>query len=594
VLEVLGRLQENQFYLKPEKCELERQRIEYLGLIITPDHIEMDPKKISGVTNWPVPKRKRDIQSFLGFANFYRRFIKDFSLIAKPMTKLTGKVDWQWGQEQQEAFDQIKKAMTFAPVLAIPTQDDPIRLECDASDYATGAVLSQQQQGLWHPLGYISGSMSETERNYEVYDKELLSMMLALEEWRHLLIGAKHPFEIWSDHRNLTYFKQPQKVNRRQARWITELADYNFTPHHRPRRLMAKADAFSRRSDHDQEKDDNENTVVLKIENFHAQIFNFLPEEQTLIKKIRKLPIEPEIQLLLEDEAKGWTTENGLVLFADRVYVPNSVLREQIIALHHDTILSGHPGINKTHELITRNYFWPKMSQDVNSYVKGCEVCQRTKIDHRKRAAQLHPHAVPERPWETISVDMIGPLPESQGYDAILHIVDHFTKEMIAIPTHTRLSSEGWAREFVKHVFSKRGLPKKIISDRGPQFVSKFIVDLYRLLGIQGNPSTAYHPQTDGQTERLNQEIELFLRIYVNYQQNDWAEWLAIATFNYNDKIHASTGQSPFFLNHGYHPRKGIEPGTVQNLGAKEFVDRSEEARSNARKALEKTSEQMK
>jgi hypothetical protein len=165
---------------------------------------------------------------------------------------------------------------------------------------------------------------------------------------------------------------------------------------------------------------------------------------------------------------------------------------------------------------------------------------------------------------------------------------------MIAIPTHTRISSEGWACEFVKHVLSKRGLPKKIISDRGPQFVSKFIVDLYRLLGIQGNPSTAYHPQTDGQTEHLNQEIEQFLRIYVNYQQNNWAEWLAIATFNYNDKIHSSTGQSPFFLNHGYHPRKGIEPGKVQNLGAKEFVDRLEEARNNARKALEKMSEQMK
>jgi hypothetical protein len=137
---------------------------------------------------------------------------------------------------------------------------------------------------------------------------------------------------------------------------------------------------------------------VLKPENFRAQIFDFLPEEQSLMKKIKKLPIEPEIQLLLKDEAKGWTTENGLVLFADRVYFPDLVLCGQIIALHHDTILSGHPGINKTHKLITRNYFWPKMSQDVNSYVKGCKVCQRTKIDHRKRAAPLHPHAVPEGP----------------------------------------------------------------------------------------------------------------------------------------------------------------------------------------------------
>jgi len=182
--------------------------------------------------------------------------------------------------------------------------------------------------------------------------------------------------------------------------------------------------------------------------------------------------------------------------------------------------------------------------------VSGCETCQRTKIDHGKKTAPLYTNSIPEGPWETISMDLIGPLPESQGYDSILNVVDRFSKEMVAIPCHTTLTAEGCARLLMERIFLLRGFPKKIITDRGPQFVSKFMTNLYGLLGIKGNPSTAYHPQTDGQTERLNQELEQYLRIFVNYHQNDWVEWLPFATFSYNDKVHSATGYSPFFLNH--------------------------------------------
>ena len=164
----------------------------------------MDPKKVSGVTEWKTPKNKRDVQSFLGFANYYRRFIRDFSLIAKPMTRLTGNVEWQWDEDEQLAFDMIKEAITTAPVLAIPNHEDLYKVECDASDFATGAILSQKQNDKWHPVAFISKSLTKEEKNYQIYDKEMLSMMLALREWRHYLKGAKQQFEIWSDHRNLT------------------------------------------------------------------------------------------------------------------------------------------------------------------------------------------------------------------------------------------------------------------------------------------------------------------------------------------------------------------------------------------------------
>jgi hypothetical protein len=190
---------------------------------------------------------------------------------------------------------------------------------------------------------------------------------------------------------------------------------------------------------------------------------------------------------------------------------------------------------------------------------------------------------------------MITQLPESQGHDAILVIVDWFSKEIIVIPSQTELTSEGWAREYIAHVFSKHGLSRKIISDRGPQFVSKFIRDIYRLLGIEGNPSTAFHPQTDGQTERMNQEIEQYLRIFVNHQQNDWAEWLPLAAFSYNDKIHSATGHSPFYVNHGHHPWKGIEPrAEAQNEAASSFVDRMSKVREEVSSALKLAQEQVK
>ena len=210
--------------------------------------------------------------------------------------------------------------------------------------------------------------------------------------------------------------------------------------------------------------------------------------------------------------------DGQLVTWEHRIYVPKDpILQEKIIRLHHTSITTGHPGRFKTQELITRNYWWPRIQADVQSYVDGCETCQRTKTHHGKRHAPLNPNAIPSGPWETVTADMIGPLPASNGFDAILVIVDWFSKTGIAVPTQTELNSVGWAKEYIKHVFSKHGLSRKFISDQGSQFVLRFIKDVWTLLGIEGNPSMAYHPQTDGQTEHVNQELEQYLQIFVNY-----------------------------------------------------------------------------
>ncbi len=479
----------------------------------------MDPIKIAGIAEWPTPTKKRELQSFLGFTNFYQKFIKNYSKVVKALTALTGLAPWKWTSAQDAAFAELKRCMAEDVILAIPNEKDPFMVEADASEGAIGAVLSQKQNGKWHPVVFMSKSLSATERNYEIYDKELLTIMLALNEWHHYLMGAAVDVEIWTDHQNLQYFQKPQKLNRRQARWVTELAEYHFALHHKLGTLNKKADLLSRRNDHDQGKDDNGDIVVLQPMHFRALI---MPTTNEVHMKVEEATRQEElwdegIKTSLAHE-RGVSREGGLLKYDGHVYVPcNHALQGKIIAQFHDHVSAGHPGIEKTKELVLREYWWPKMKKAVKAYVKGCEVCQRTKSSTQPKAAPLNPNAIPEGPWTHISVDMVTGLPTSNGCDALLVIVDRFSKAIIPIACNIKLSAKGWAQILQDHVYTKHGMPQVIISDRGPQFVSKFMKELYQLLDIMPNALTAWHPQTDGQTEQVNQEIEKYLQIFVNY-----------------------------------------------------------------------------
>ncbi len=283
--EVLKVLRKNKLSLKAEKCEFETLEMEYLGVIISEGSIRMDPVKIAGIAAWPVPTKKVQLQSFLGFTNFYRCFIKGYSKVVKPMTQLTGNDPWKWGKAQQDAFEELKRLLAEEVVLAIPTENGKFRVEADASEGAIGAVLSQEQDGKWRPVVFLSKSLTVTERNYKIYDKELLAIMLALDEWRHYLMGVTQDFEIWTDHQNLQYFQKPQKLNRRQARWVTELAEYHFSLHHKPGASNKKADLLSHRADHDTGKEDNDEVIVLKPEHFWALVMPTIEEVHTKIKQ---------------------------------------------------------------------------------------------------------------------------------------------------------------------------------------------------------------------------------------------------------------------------------------------------------------------
>jgi len=251
VEEILKRLEENDLYIKLEKCMWKVRKIGFLEVVIGPNRIEMEKKKIEGVLSWLEPKNIKDIRKFLGLTNYYRRFIKDFAQVARPMNMLIRKdKKWRWEEAQQKAFDELKQVFTMKPVLAAPDLDKEFRVEADASNYAPGEVLSMKcSDNRWRPVAFISKSLSNTERNYEIHNKEILAIVRCLEAWRHFLEGATVKFEIWTDHKNLKYFMKAQKLNHRQARWALYLSRFDFVLRHVLGSKMGKANSLSRRPD---------------------------------------------------------------------------------------------------------------------------------------------------------------------------------------------------------------------------------------------------------------------------------------------------------------------------------------------------------
>jgi transposase InsO family protein len=612
---VMELLQKHKLFLKPDKCEFEKTKVEYLGVIISHNSVEMDPIKVAGVADWPAPATKKEVQSFLGFTNFYRRFIQDFSYHARPLFDLTKKdAKWIWSEEEQSAFDTLKRLITSAPILSSPDNSRPFRIEADSSDFATGAVLSQQSadDDKWHPVAFLSKSLSAVERNYEIHDKEMLAIIRAMEDWRHFLEGADHQFEVWTDHKNLEYFRSAKKLNRRQARWSLYLARFDFVLHHRPGKSMGKPDALSRRADHGTGSEDNADITLLTPGLFAIRAtegVEAVGEERDILRDVRKgtrdgeaeEPIAKVVKELKATRSRSvrsaeWSLTDGVLYFRGKAYVPDSFdLRRRIVALCHDTKVAGHAGRWKTLELVSRNYWWPQMSRYVGKYVSTCDLCLRTKAQRHHPVGELHPLPIPPTPWDTVSVDFIVELPESAGHDAVMVVVDSVTKRAHFVSTLTTITAAGTARLFVQHVWRHHGLPRKVVSDRGPQFVAEFTRELYRVLGIKLAATTAFHPQGDGQTERVNQELEQYLRIFVNQRQDDWVDLLPLAEFQYNNHIHSSTQHPPFLLETGRLPRMGFEPdqrpSRVESVN--EFKDRMKDTLEEAKAALAKSKDDM-
>ena len=398
-------------------------------------------------------------------------------------------------------------------------------------------------------------------------------------------------------------------MNRRQARWSLYLSRFNFALKHVAGKSMGRADSLSRRVDWAEGVErDNENQVMLKEEWLEVRAMEQLVEGpgEEIVKKIKEVRDKDEEVIKAVEEMKKagvkmlrneeWQVEEGLVLKEGRVYVPkDEKLRMEIIRLHHDTPIAGHGGQWKTVELVTRNYWWPGITKEVKRYVEGCDQCQRMKNRAEMPAGKLRPNEVLERLWQHISVDFITKLPVSKGHDSILVVCDRFSKMSHFVVTTEKTTAEGLAKLFRDNVWKLHGLPESVISDRGLQFAAELTKELNKMLGIETKLSTAYHPQTDGQTERTNQELEQYLRMYVNHRQNNWSEWLATAEFEFNNKMHTATKMSSFKVNYGRERRMGFDIRKKgKNEKAEEFAREMKERHEEARAVLVKAQKEMK
>ncbi|KAJ3489900.1 hypothetical protein NLJ89_g11486 [Agrocybe chaxingu] len=348
-----------------------------------------------------------------------------------------------------------------------------------------------------------------------------------------------------------------QRLNRRQARWASELADYHFSLVHKPGSSMARADALSRRPDYD--KGYNDNIDVTLLPSHLISLIQTASISSDILTDIKGK--QDDVLFKVQQRQPGWSKTDGIISWYNRVYVPDIPdLRERIIRTNHDSLMTGHPGRYKTVELIQRDFWWPTVTKDVQRYILGCAACQKTKILRTKPRGLLAPNAIPDDVWDTITADLIVGLPLSRGHNAIFVVVDRLSKMVRIMPTSKKVTSEGLARHYRDYVWKDFGLPRRVISDRGSTFASDFTRELNRLLGIETHLSTAYHPQTDGQTERSNQEVELYLRLFVNERQSNWADYLPCAEFAINNRVNSATGFSPFFVNYGKHPARPLQP----------------------------------
>ena len=721
VRKVLDRLRAYKLYAKMSKCAFHTKLVAFLGFLITPEGVSMEPERIRTILEWPEPQCLYDVQQFIGFGNFYRRFIENYSRVAAPLSELTKGAPKKKGANHQKngfvfppearaAFEELKKRFSSAPVLVHFDPAKPIRIEPDASGFAVAAIATQpDNEGRWHPIAFWSRKMIGAETRYETHDSELLAIVESFKHWRHYLEGSKFPVLVLSDHANLRYFMTTKELTRRQARWAERLAAFDFVIEHRPGTLNP-ADAPSRRPDYApkegefmensllptlQEKlrkslgDDEE--AVRRAHSALVQGYAAMPTpkscistmvgnmtltpksdcphsvaedcddaacdahdmsivdewcaagdtgildplvprlmaaqasqgetaytlvlKNSMVELLRMTqdrdPTSQDIRTKIEEEGIGgkklsntpWgLTPDGLLRFSDRVYVPKeTAILHEIMKTHHDDPQGGHYAGKRTLDAIRRKFYWHGIAKDVREYVRNCVSCQRNSVRRHKPYGLLQPLPVPERPGEWLSMDFITGMPPSRWngkvYDAVLVLVDMFTKYTLYLPCTKEIDAPEFAELLYERMIPIFGMPENLVSDRGSLFTSQFWSSFCYFLAVKRRLSTAFHPQTDGQTERQNQVLEYFLRSYVNWEQDDWARWLPIAAFTYNTTTHSATGKSPCEALMGYNP--SIQDSVKEypqeyHADAAQRVQEIQEMRSFMKERLAKAKESMK
>lgn len=627
--EVFQRLRKANLKLSPKKCFLFQREVHYLGHVVSGKGIAVDPEKIRAVREWPVPRDKHEIRSFLGLCTYYRRYVPGFANIAKPLTRLTEEGRrFIWEMDCQDAFKQLKHSLTSAPVLSYPLPEGQFVLDTDASNVGIGGVLSQIQDGHERVISYFSKTLSKPERNYCVTRRELLAVVKSVEHFYKYLYGRR--FLIRTDHAALKWLLQFKNPEGQVARWIERLQEYDFKIEHRAGTSHRNADALSRRPCQDECKH------CSRLEERHTTVArttvvddSWQPEE---LQKDQEN--DPILKIILEWKSKGskpvwedvaahsqtvksywaqWDSmvvENGLlkrvVENADgterktQLVIPKSRVPDVLKEIH-DGSGGGHLGVNRTVDSLRRRFYWMNCNEDVKKWCKKCVVCAGSNGPQRKRRAPMRQYNVGS-PFERIAIDVAGPFPESdEGNKYILVVMDYFSKwvEAYALPNQEAVTV---AEVLVKECICRFGVPRELHSDQGRNFESALFQNICKILGINKTRTTALHPQSDGMVERMNRTINRHLSKVVSNHQRDWDRHLHLFLMAYRSSIHETTGQSPANILFGRELRLpcdlvfGSKPG--EDLAGEDYVTdlrrRMDDTHEQVRRNMQDASDRMK
>lgn len=534
VLELLAR---DQWQVKLSKCSFAKQQVFYLGHVIDAQGVATDPLKIQAIAEWPKPNCIKDLRSFLGLAGYYRKFIRHFGVICQSLTTLLKKGSlFVWTNDHDLAFNTLKKALMSAPVLALLDFTTTFLVETDASALGVGAVLMQRG----HPLAFLSKALGPKSRGLSTYEKEYLAVILAVQQWRPYL--QHHEFVILTDHKSLTQLNEQRLHTPWQHKVFTKLLGLQYKVHYRPGSENRVTDALSRCA----------HAALRAMSSIVPQwlmdVQNSYAQDAEAQSMLAKLSLDPAA-------IPNFVLKSGLLRYKGCIWLgADEVLQHRIVSALHCSAVGGHSGVPATYSRVKALFAWSKMKQFVQTFVQQCQVCLQAKPDRSAYPGKLQPLEVPHSAWHTVSLDFVEGLPRSGTADCILVVVDKFSKFAHFLPLSHPYTAATVAQLFLSQVYRLHGFPLVVVSDRDPVFTSNFWQNLFKLAGTELRMSSSYHPQSDGQTERVNQCLETFLRCFVNSCPKKWSAWLPTAEFWYNTSLHASLGCSPFEVLYGRKP----------------------------------------
>jgi hypothetical protein len=491
----------------------------------------------------------KELRGFLGLSGYYRKFIRHYAILSQSLTALLKKgVFFVWTDAQDTAFQVLKNALSTAPVLALPNCSLPFIVETDACDVGIGAVLSQQG----HPLAFVSRALGPENKSLSVYEKEYLAILLAVQQWRPYLQTTE--FIIRSDHKSLVHLTDLRLHTEWQQRALTKLMGLQYSVQYKKGALNGAADALSRK-------------LVDTSPVMMATTLKPVWLDRVAASYASDVQIQQLIQHLAVDSSADppYSLTGGLLHWQGRLWVgPDKDLQRTIIQAFHDSPVGGHSGFLVTYRRLLSLFKWSGMKSAVREYVQHCHICQKAKPERTLPAGLLQPLPIPPVPWEMATMDFIDGLPQSRQFNCILVVVDKLTKYAHFVPLRHPYTATKVAEAFIDNVYKLHGLPQSLVSDRDPVFTSQFWQSIFKATGTQLRLSTANHPETDGQMERVNQSIECFLRCFISAYPSQWSRWLSLCEFWYNTNWHSSLGKSPFEVLYGHQPRYfGISASTT-------------------------------